>query len=118
MEQPRPEGRPPRVLTDDEIAQVEALAAVLNLDQIADFLDVARSTFQEILKRDERVSGRYKKGKAKSILNVGNGLLEKAINGDTASAIFYLKTQAGWKETQVQEHTLTAPRTLKDFYEN
>lgn len=28
-----------------------------------------------------------------------SALLQKGRNGDTASAIFYLKTQAGWRET-------------------
>ena len=43
----------------------------------------------------------YKKGKARAIGTVAKGLLQKARDGDTASTIFYLKTQAGWKETQV-----------------
>jgi hypothetical protein len=27
------------------------------------------------------------------------------MDGNTSAAMFYLKTQAGWKETNVQEHT-------------
>jgi len=111
-------GRPPRVLTNDEIAQVEALAAVLSIEQIADYLGISKVTFYEIMKRDIQVSERYKKGKAIAIKNVGGGLLEKAINGDTSSAIFYLKTQAGWRETVANEHTFPEPRKLKDFYED
>lgn len=44
-------------------------------------------------------------GKAEIIAKVAGSLVKKAMGGDTASAIFYLKTQARWKETSVQEHT-------------
>lgn len=37
--------------------------------------------------------------------------------GSVAAAIFWLKCRAGWKETQVVEHTLRKPRTLNEFYE-
>lgn len=36
---------------------------------------------------------------------VGGTLFNKVMNGDTAAAIFWAKTQMGWKETNVQEHT-------------
>jgi len=42
-------------------------------------------------------------GKAETIAKVAGSLVKKALNGDTTSAIFYLKTQAGWKETEVRE---------------
>jgi len=97
--------RPQVELTPEQIAQVETLASVLSQEQIADYLGIAKSTFQAILDRDPVVFGHYKKGKSKAIASVAQGLLKKALSGDTASAIFYLKTQAGWKETNVQEHT-------------
>jgi hypothetical protein len=43
----------------------------------------------------------FEEGKAQTIAKVAGSLVKKALNGDTASAIFYLKTQAGWKETQI-----------------
>jgi hypothetical protein len=49
--------------------------------------------------RNPEISERYKKGKAKAIRDVANGLRQQALSGDTTSAIFYLKTQAGWRET-------------------
>ena len=52
------------------------------------------------MERDPAVYERYKKGKARAIGAVAQGLLKKARDGDTTSAIFYLKTQAGWKEKQ------------------
>ena len=36
-------------------------------------------------------------GKAETIAKVAGTLVNKALKGDTASAIFYLKTQAGWR---------------------
>jgi len=96
-------GRPARELTDDERAQVEALAAYLTQDQIADYLGITRPTLAAIFGRDEDVSLRYKRGKAKAIGDVANGLLKKAREGDNASMFFYLKTQAGWRETNAVE---------------
>ena len=94
-----------RVLNDEELAQVEALASVLSTEQIADYFGIGRTTFYEIMERQEDVSVRYKKGRAKAIGSVSKGLLQKAQSGDNAAMIFYLKTQAGWKETQNIDHT-------------
>ena len=96
-------GRTAKTLTADQRAQVEALAAYLSQDQIADYFGISRPTFAAMIERDNDISLRYKKGKAKAIGLVAQGLLQKARNGDTASAIFYLKTQAGWRETSAQE---------------
>ena len=49
--------------------------------------------------RDPDIAERYKRGKAKAIAHVARGLLQRARDGDTVSSIFYLKTQAGWRET-------------------
>ena len=98
-------GRRPIELGDAQRREVETLAALLNQEQIADYLGICRRTFQAILERDEEVAARYKRGKAKAIAHVANGLLQKARSGDTASSIFYLKTQAGWRETERLEHS-------------
>ena len=97
-------GRKPKTLTTEQMAQVEALAAYLSQDQIADYFGTTRTTFAAMIERDEEISVRYKKGKAKAIGAVAHGLLQRARNGDTTSAIFYLKTQAGWRETNVIDH--------------
>ena len=98
-------GRPRTELTEEQIAQVEALAACLTQDQIADYFGIGRGTFQEMLKRDDRISVLYKSGRSKAIQDIANSLLMKARNGDTASAIFFLKTQAKWAEKQEIEHS-------------
>ena len=85
--------------------QVEALAAYLTQDQIADYFGITRPTFSAMIERDDDISLRYKRGKSKAIGAVAQGLLQKARDGDTTSAIFYLKTQAGWRETNHIDHT-------------
>jgi hypothetical protein len=41
-------GRPPITLTDDQVVEVETLAALLTQDQIADYLGICRTTFRAI----------------------------------------------------------------------
>jgi len=41
--------------------------------------------------------------KVKANAKIGGTLFNKAIAGDTASLIFWAKTQMGWRETQVTE---------------
>ena len=98
-------GRPAIALTDEQIAQTEALGAVLSIEQIADYFGIGKTTFYAIMERQPEVSERYKKGKAKAIGAVAQGLLQQARNGNTTAAMFYLKTQAGWRETQNIDHT-------------
>jgi len=98
-------GQPPKTLTPEQVAEVATLAAVLSQEQIADYFGISRPTFAAICERQPEVLLQYKKGKARAIGTVAKGLLQKARDGDTASAIFYLKTQAGWKETNTVDHT-------------
>lgn len=97
-------GRKPVMLTPSQREEIETLGALLSQDQIADYLGISRSTFHAICDRDADVLERYKRGKAKAIAHVAKGLLQKARSGDTVSSIFYLKTQAGWRETDRLEH--------------
>jgi len=98
-------GRPPVVFDEAQTAQVEALAAVLSKGQMADYFGISETTLREVEARQPEVSDAYKRGKAKAIGNVAKNLISQAQTGNMTAAIFYLKTQAGWKETQVNEHT-------------
>jgi hypothetical protein len=91
--------RPHITLTDAQRAEVETLAAVLNAEQIADFLGFGRTTFFALLNRDEALSERYKRGKARAIGAVAQSLVTKARAGNVTAMIFFLKTQGGWRET-------------------
>jgi hypothetical protein len=98
-------GRPAKTLTDKQRAQVEALAAYLTQEQIADYFGIARNTFTAIMEREPEVSERYKRGKAKAIGAIAQSLIQQARDGDKVAAMFYLKTQAGWRETNHVDHT-------------
>ena len=95
----------PIELTDQQRGEIETLAALLNQEQIADYLCIGRTTFHRLMQRDPDIEERYKRGKAKAIAHVAKGLLQKARAGDRTCSIFYLKTQAGWRETERLEHT-------------
>lgn len=45
----------------------------------------------------------WREGRAHAITGAGKKLYEKVKEGDNASLFFYLKTQAGYKETNVEE---------------
>ena len=96
--------RKPIELSDEQRGEIETRGALLNQDQIADYLGISRTTFHAIMDRDPDIGERYKRGKAKAIAHVARGLLQKARAGDTVSSIFFLKTQAGWRETDRLEH--------------
>ena len=100
-----PHGLPPKTLTDAQRAEVETLAAVLNADQIADYFGIGRTTFFALMEREPDIGERYKRGKSKAVGRVAQSLLTKALAGDTTSAIFFLKTQGRWSETQKLEHS-------------
>ena len=99
-------GRPLTTVTDAQRAEVETLSAVLNAEQIADFLGFGRTTFFALLNRDEDLSERYRRGKARAIGAVAQSLVTKARAGNVSAMIFFLTTQAGWRETV----EVTSPR--------
>ena len=95
----------PRVLSKDEIALVSKLAGVLTYEQLADLFGIAQRTFDNIRERQPEVNAAYKRGRAEIIGKVAESLVQDALDGDTTSRIFFLKTQAGWRETAKIDHT-------------
>ena len=93
-------GRPAVVFDDVMTRQYEELASVLTKAQCADFFGISLTTLKEVEKRQPEVYDSYKKGKSQAIANVANNLVKQAKDGNMSAAIFYLKTQAGWSETQ------------------
>ena len=65
---------------------------------IADILGIDDKTLRLYYREELDVS------KAKANATIGGALFNKAKSGDTAAMIFWMKTQAGWRETSVHEH--------------
>lgn len=99
-------GRPKKALTTKQVAQVEALAGVLTQAQIADYFGMSERTLRQRLMDDPEVAAAYQMGRAKTIQDVATNLVMQAKEGNMTAAIFYLKTQAGWKEVSAHEHTM------------
>jgi hypothetical protein len=91
-------------LTEQQIAEIPTLAVFLTQEQISDYFGVSRKTFHNMRERDERIDIAYKKGKARGLANVADGLYQQAIEGNITAQMFYLKTQGGWREKQDINH--------------
>jgi hypothetical protein len=89
----RPAHRPPFKPTDEQRKHVEQLSAFgIPQEAMCDMLGITDKTLRKHFKRELRIGG------PKANAKVAGSLFKKAMSGDTASAIFWLKTRAGWKE--------------------
>lgn len=95
-------GRKPFLPTDAERKQVEAMSGYgVPFEQIAALvrdgidIDTLRKYFSPELIN----------GKAKANAQVGKGIFQKAMAGDTTAQIWWSKTQMRWAETQKHEIT-------------
>ena len=80
-----------------------------NQTDIARVLDIDEKTLRKYY-RDE-----LDLAKSKANATIGGALFNKAKNGDTAAMIFWMKTQAGWRESTNIDHTSSdASMTPKD----
>ncbi len=88
--------------TQEQVAKIKLYAGLGSTqEQIAAMIGVCVDT----MSKNPESRKAWEIGLADTIAKVAGSLVKKALGGDTASAIFYLKTQAGWKETVRSEHT-------------
>lgn len=96
-------GQPPFKPTDEEREQVKKFAAAgITQYQMALLVrhGIDENTLVKHFKRE------IEAGRAAAHFKVGGTLYNKAVNErDTTAMIWYTKTQMGWKETKVNEHT-------------
>jgi len=107
-------GRPIIEFTGEEITQLEALAAVLTKGQIADYFGISETTLRAVEERQPEVSDAYKKGRVRQCASMGSNLIQLAKKGNVAANIFYLKTQAGWKEPEPEAQEIPPINIIVD----
>lgn len=109
-------GQPAIVFTQDQVIQVEKLSSVLTKGQLSDYFGISETTFRAIEERQPEVLDAYKRGKSKAVASVGMNLITQARNGNVSAAIFYLKTQAGWRESVnvTNTHQVTGFEVIAD----
>ena len=77
---------------------VKTLAAVgITFEDIATKLEISSDTLVKYYKKE------LDDGRIDANASIGQTLFQQAKNGNTAAAIFWLKTRARWKETQAVE---------------
>ncbi len=105
-----------RALTIDAelLNKIETYAAQgMTKEQISDCLDISSRTLLEYEKRDSSVTSAIKKGKSKGIAIATNYLMQCIQERNLTAMIFYLKCNAGWKETQVFQHETPQPLIIQ-----
>lgn len=93
-------GRPRIELTDTQLRELKILAPICTINEIADYFGISRDTFYRMKVRNEEVLQLYKKAKVQAKGIMGGALFKRGVTGDTTAAIFYMKTQGGWKEAK------------------
>ncbi len=77
---------------------VKSLSAVgIRYIDIAQKLDITDDTLRKHYKKE------LEEGRIDANTQIGSTLFQQAKKGNTTAAIFWLKTRAGWKETNVTE---------------
>ena len=107
-------GRPAVELTAEQIIELKALASVLNKSQVADYFGISENTLRAIEKRQPEVFAAYKKGRVNQIVGMGTNLIQLAKKGNVTANIFYLKTQAGWKESEPEAQEIPPINIIVD----
>lgn len=86
--------------------EYEPTPATRQLVQLHATVGTQQSVIADILGIDDKTLRKHYReeldqAKAKANATIGGALFNKAKGGDTAAMIFWMKTQAGWKETTV-----------------
>lgn len=93
--------KPKRTFTDEQIKQLQTMAGLgLTQKQMAALCDISLATFERWLSENEAARSAVERGNAKAVMAVAKTAYQMAIAGNQpAMTMFYLKTRAGWRET-------------------
>jgi hypothetical protein len=86
-------------VTEEVLSQIETMAGNgLTEQQIYRFFGIGHSYWGRLKKKNKDLLRAFHKGKSRTILAVTGRLMDKIRCNDLSAIIFYLKTQAGWRE--------------------
>lgn len=91
------------VPTEEDRRDLERLAGLLTLPQLAAFFKTSVTTLKRRMDEEPDLMDSYQKGRAAVIGRVAQSLVQNALDGNVTAAIFYLKTQGGWKEKKEED---------------
>ena len=93
-------GRPPYIKRDEDSKLVEALTiAGVTQTLISQIVKISEPTLRKNFRKELDTS------KARANAVISQALFKKAKDGNVVAQIFWLKTQAGWKEKNYHELT-------------
>ena len=97
-----------------ELREIEHLARVLTLEQIAHYKGLLVSDFEALMQQEPKIETHYYRGLATGIAETGESLLSKASKGNFFAQQFYLEAKGGWRTAgEVEEKKATAPIQLR-----
>jgi DNA-binding XRE family transcriptional regulator len=92
-------GRPAHKPTEQNIKTVRAMVAYgITHNEIAAVLGIDKKTLYKYYREE------IDKSKPLAVAKIAEKLYAEALAGNMTAMIFYLKTQAGWRERQEIEH--------------
>ena len=101
-------------LTPKKLEMVEELAGRgLSIKEIALNIGIGRSAFSLHKDTNPALEEAWERGRAKAKNFVTNRLFELIDEKNAAAIFFYLKTQCGWKETNISDVSGVDGRTLE-----
>ena len=87
-------GPKPRLITKQFLEKVEHLAARgLSQQQVCHALGFSETWWYDAKQKNSDISDSFKRGQAKGLAEVSNSIYEKALNGSTGAACFFLKNR-------------------------
>lgn len=89
---------------DIDIKNAEKLGGLLTQEQLADFYGCTVTSLRTAFKNHPNLRKAYDRSRADAISKVAQNLVQKAMEGNVACMIFFLKAQAGWREVTKMEH--------------
>ena len=99
-------GAPAKVLSKEQIEELEHLSAGMTVAQLAQYFGMGETTFNALKSKNVDIAEAYKKYRAKGISQAFGVLWDIIMSKSPQSltaVMFYLKTQAGYRERQEVE---------------